>query len=367
VLFIRRAIAAVICAVLVASGPIDVVAAPVEPPPVEPEMSTSDVPVDPSAPPTTQPPATPVDAVIPELLEELEPLPAPVMPEATELPGKVAAPGEVPAAPKGGAPSDRSVPTDPLPAPTPVAAATLDVTLDGTTSATTTRVAGGSGGQIVRFGVEPNAAEPSGSSSPEDEADSAGKVVAGPAVSAELAVSVLSTEQAAEAGLEWLGFRIRRSDTGKLNASTTVTIDYSSFRYAYGGQWADRLQLIRLNPCETPRCEPRPEVMRTISNDVENGLLTVALSIPPANAGPASAGLGLSGPSAGGSDTFGLSSGTGGSQGDWGASSLTRAGQWAQTGADGGFSWSYPISLPQALAGVVPGLSLGYGTVGKMV
>ena len=187
-------------------------------------------------------------------------------------------------------------------------------------------------------------------------------VAAPPEVSAEMVVSVLSTAAATSAHLDWLAFAVDGVRLQNTSAAR-VSIDYTSFRYAFGGDWAERLQVVRLAQCgnRVADCTATPQSVRLISNDVVNGILTVELPLTSGG----SAGFGASAARRallGGPDLFGLSSGVGGSAGDWGATSLGRSGKWAQTGADGGFSWSYPIPTPEPIAGVGPALSVGYSS-----
>ncbi|MER7937019.1 MULTISPECIES: ricin-type beta-trefoil lectin domain protein [unclassified Streptomyces] len=54
-----------------------------------------------------------------------------------------------------------------------------------------------------------------------------------------------------------------------------------------------------------------------------------------------------------------VTSGTSGSQGDYGATELSAAGSW-QASATGSFTYSYPISVPAAIGGNAPSVGLGY-------
>ncbi|MET8411772.1 ricin-type beta-trefoil lectin domain protein [Streptomyces sp. NPDC005195] len=54
-----------------------------------------------------------------------------------------------------------------------------------------------------------------------------------------------------------------------------------------------------------------------------------------------------------------VTSGTSGSQGDYGATQLSAAGTW-QASATGSFTYSYPISVPAAIGGNAPSVGLGY-------
>lgn len=97
----------------------------------------------------------------------------------------------------------------------------------------------------------------------------------------ELDVQVLSTDAALEYGLDWLAFTMTKTNVSKTD-TIRLSIDYSSMRYAFGGDWADRLQLVRLANCGNvaPKlCDADPEVMTLVSNDVVNSILTVEVSL----------------------------------------------------------------------------------------
>ncbi|WP_156759683.1 RHS repeat-associated core domain-containing protein [Microbacterium karelineae] len=49
-----------------------------------------------------------------------------------------------------------------------------------------------------------------------------------------------------------------------------------------------------------------------------------------------------------------------GSHGDWSATSLSPTSTWGSAGNTGGFTWTYPLKAPQAVAGPAPELSIGY-------
>jgi RHS repeat-associated protein len=67
----------------------------------------------------------------------------------------------------------------------------------------------------------------------------------------------------------------------------------------------------------------------------------------------------LSAVGAAGTTALAVTSGTSGSQGDYGATQLSAAGTW-QASATGSFTYSYPISVPAAIGGNAPSVGLGY-------
>src|SRR5204863_6823471 len=61
-------------------------------------------------------------------------------------------------------------------------------------------------------------------------------------------VEVLDRAAAAKAGVDGLLLHARRTDMSTQDTkATTLTVDYSGFRYAYGGDWAARLRLVQLD------------------------------------------------------------------------------------------------------------------------
>lgn len=54
--------------------------------------------------------------------------------------------------------------------------------------------------------------------------------------------------------------------------------------------------------------------------------------------------------------------GSSGAAGDWSATSLAPSSTWGTSGATGGFTWSYPIDVPESAGGLVPQLGLSYSS-----
>lgn len=54
--------------------------------------------------------------------------------------------------------------------------------------------------------------------------------------------------------------------------------------------------------------------------------------------------------------------GSAGEGGDWSATSLAPSSTWGTSGATGGFTWSYPIDVPETAGGLVPQLGLSYSS-----
>ncbi|MEV6329993.1 hypothetical protein [Streptomyces sp. NPDC051909] len=140
-----------------------------------------------------------------------------------------------------------------------------------------------------------------------------------------------------------------------------VSLDYASFRGAYGGDWAARLRLVQLPGCAltTPgkaECQRRRPLVD--HNDTEKRRVSAKLGKT------ASTGAGtlraMSGD--GGTTVLALTAGSEGSSGDYKASPLQASGSWSAGGSTGALSWNYPIAVPAVPGGLEPGVALGYNS-----
>jgi YD repeat-containing protein len=131
-------------------------------------------------------------------------------------------------------------------------------------------------------------------------------------------------------------------------ADVDVTVDYGTFRHAYGGNWSSRLRLWTLPPCAltTPTAAGcRPTALKSV-NSVLNGTVSARVSAAPTGT------------------IMALAAGSAGVQGDYTATPLAASATWSSGGSTGNFTWSYDMRVPPA-AGVTPKVSLSYssGTV----
>ncbi|MFJ3924152.1 polymorphic toxin-type HINT domain-containing protein [Streptomyces sp. NPDC090022] len=143
-------------------------------------------------------------------------------------------------------------------------------------------------------------------------------------------------------------------------ASTPVEVhlDYSKFEDLYGTEWASRLQL-----------KQRPECFLTTPDLPE---CAVAKDIPTVNEGhavhatvdPATApGQGLRTMAVGGTTSVVTAEDSGaGPGGTYKATSLAPSGSWTAGGSGGGFSWSYPLTLPAPPNGPSPKIAFSYSS-----
>ena len=160
-------------------------------------------------------------------------------------------------------------------------------------------------------------------------------------------IETFDREKTRKAGVEGLLFKVS-------GGSAKVEVDYSSFRWAYGGDWASRLRLVQLPECALstpgkPECAAKPVPSR---NDPAKGKVTAA------EASPASA-------------TFmALTAGASSGSGSYSATSLAPSATWSAGSNTGDFTWSYPMRVPPSLGGPTPSLALAYSSAsvdGRMV
>jgi RHS repeat-associated protein len=164
----------------------------------------------------------------------------------------------------------------------------------------------------------------------------AGTIVAGQA-----RVQTFDQAAAARAGVTGLLLKVLPT-TGE---QVPVSLDYAKFRYAYGGDWASRLGLVRLPDCaattpQEPGCDTATPVVS--HNDVHAARVSADV--------PASGGV------------YALAAAPGGGTGDYKATSLSPSATWQVSEQTGDFDWSYPLRTPDGPDGDNPSLALTYSS-----
>ena len=136
--------------------------------------------------------------------------------------------------------------------------------------------------------------------------------------------------------------------TATASGTASVTLDYSAYQHAYGGDWASRLRLWRLPSCAltTPdkagcSAAPLPSSNNTTAS-------TVTADVPVTAAAKIA--------------FVALAASASGASGDFGATPLSASSTWSAGGSTGGFSWSYPVRVPPGIAGPQPSVSLSYSS-----
>ncbi|MFE9399974.1 polymorphic toxin-type HINT domain-containing protein [Streptomyces flavidovirens] len=142
--------------------------------------------------------------------------------------------------------------------------------------------------------------------------------------------------------------------TGPKNGGKAkLGIDYGKFVSAYGGDWAGRLQVLRLPDCalkDPSRAKCRTRTPLEFRNKRRDERLETQLSFeatPQARA-------------AGQTMVLALAAGDKSAGGDYKATPLASSSTWEAGGSSGSFTWSYPLRTPPAAAGPEPGLSISY-------
>ncbi|MFK4687783.1 RHS repeat-associated core domain-containing protein [Streptomyces pristinaespiralis] len=168
-----------------------------------------------------------------------------------------------------------------------------------------------------------------------------------PAASGDATIRLLDQRAAEKAGVTGVLFTVGAEKAG----AAQVTVDYSAFASAVGGNWSSRLGLVQLPACAltTPqRAACRTTTPVNSTNDVKAQQVT-ARTVIAAQSSPTV--MALASTSAGTS-----TAGTG----DLAATPLAASSSWEAGASSGSFTWAYPIALPPAPAGPVPPLSLAY-------
>ncbi|SNX88767.1 RHS repeat-associated protein [Streptomyces sp. TLI_55] len=200
--------------------------------------------------------------------------------------------------------------------------------------------------------------DPSSQPSP-SASDGAGEP-AGDAVSPEqVDVRVLDRQEVAPAGGVGLGVQVTRTDGVSAAGQVQIAIDYSGFKYAYGGDFASRLRLVKVPDCalQTPDAEGCTErEFVPVDNDTATGTLTATVT-----AEPDSDGLSTQLGTASGS-TFLLNTGSSSDKGDYRASTLSPTGSWEVATGSGAFTYNLPVSLPKPAMGEAPSLAMTYNS-----
>ncbi|WP_229848732.1 RHS repeat-associated core domain-containing protein [Streptomyces melanogenes] len=168
-------------------------------------------------------------------------------------------------------------------------------------------------------------------------------------------VRVLDQQQAAGLGVNGVVLSVQGPPTG---GNAELGIDYGKFASAYGGDWAGRLQVVRLPDCaltspSEAKCRTRTPLEST--NHRGSNRLDAKLTF---NSTPAKA-KGVAAAS-GQTMVLALTAGTKSGSGDYKATPLAASSTWEAGGSSGTFTWSYPLRVPPAAAGPKPDLKISY-------
>ncbi|WP_329109367.1 polymorphic toxin-type HINT domain-containing protein [Micromonospora sp. NBC_01699] len=160
-------------------------------------------------------------------------------------------------------------------------------------------------------------------------------------------VQVLDRDATAKAKVDGVLVRLQSTDTGRPADRVSVQVDYRSFGYAFGGDWAARLRLVVLPECALttpghPDCSGRP---LPTSNNTTTATLTADVDVT--SAAPT---------------VLAVMAAEDGASGSYSATPLAGAATWSHGGSSGDFNWSYPLRVPPAVNGPTPQISLSYSS-----
>ncbi|MGW2061829.1 RHS repeat-associated core domain-containing protein [Streptomyces sp. NPDC001937] len=178
-------------------------------------------------------------------------------------------------------------------------------------------------------------------------------------------VRVLDRQDVAPVGGIGLGLQVMRTDGVDEPGQVQVDIDYSGFKYAFGGDFASRLQLVKLPACalDTPQaegCTDREFV--PVNNDTAKGTLTATVTAAADSADPGISTQLLREAGTSGASVYTLTSGSSSDQGDYRASTLSPTGSWDVSTGSGAFTYSLPVQLPTPPMGEAPPLAMSYNS-----
>ncbi|NXY95778.1 RHS repeat protein [Streptomyces sp. BR123] len=183
--------------------------------------------------------------------------------------------------------------------------------------------------------------------------------------SGKAAVQLTDKAAAEKAGLQGLLLAVRPAGEGVKAGPVKVSVDVSHIAGAFGGDWLTRARLVTLPECalSTPeRAECRTQTpVDTVRGGDRAGLLSTEI---PLKGSSAVEGMRMSAasPAVGGATVLGVTAAPGGPAGTYTATSLAPSGKWASGKNTGGFSWSYPINVPEGLGGTKPTIELSYSS-----
>ncbi len=206
---------------------------------------------------------------------------------------------------------------------------------------------------------------------------------------AAVTVNVKDQTAARKAGVNGVLFTVTPTGSGKGDAQ--ISLNYSSFAQAYGGNFGARLRLVELPACAltTPqRASCRVQKALGSTNNLGGKIVSASVSLTAGRATPASSqdsssrrssAKASSSPSpqmamevpattaATSDQTMVLAATTGSGDGDGGgpsgtysATSLSASGSWSAGGSSGSFTYSYPMAVPPSASDLAPKVSLDY-------
>ncbi|MFJ3901405.1 polymorphic toxin-type HINT domain-containing protein [Streptomyces sp. NPDC090025] len=176
-------------------------------------------------------------------------------------------------------------------------------------------------------------------------------------------LTFLDRSAAERAGIDGVLLTVGSATAGTAAAplTTKVTVDYSGFARAAGGNFGSRLRFVLMPACvlETPeKPECRVPVPIEGRNDAEARTVTAdAVAVPPGVPGGMGTQLG-----AGTATVLGLTAGSSSLSGDFKASPLAASSSWNTDLNTGTFTTSYGMAVPSVPGAFVPKVGLNYSS-----
>jgi RHS repeat-associated protein len=182
-------------------------------------------------------------------------------------------------------------------------------------------------------------------------------------------VQVLSHQVAQGLGVAGTVFTVSRSDGSALSGRVHVSVDYSGFEYAYGGNYASRLHVVELPACALTTPQVAACHVQTPLGSADDAATTRAgadVTLPGTSASASAAGAGrgttqlaaLVQPA--NAVVLAVTASAQGSGGDYAAEPGSEMKQWLSGGSSGAYKDTYPIIVPSVPGGFEPNASLQY-------
>jgi hypothetical protein len=161
-------------------------------------------------------------------------------------------------------------------------------------------------------------------------------------------VRVLSHQATRALGITGTVFTVARADRETVAGRVHVSLDYTGFRYAYGGDYAARLHLVELPGCAvtTPQVAAcRRQTPLVTGNDARTARAGADVLLPGASAGAI---------------VLAATTSAQGSAGDYAAEPVSEMTQWLSGASSGAYEYNYPITVPPVPGGLQPTAALRY-------
>ncbi|MBB6570711.1 hypothetical protein HPO96_26755 [Kribbella sandramycini] len=165
-------------------------------------------------------------------------------------------------------------------------------------------------------------------------------------------VEVLSQTDSTRMGVTGLALRLTRTDTEAGGTRAAISVDYSKFADAYGGDWTSRLRLVELACTGDSACVER-RVLPAADNDTAAKKVSAEVEVPPAARTKQASTEPM---------VLAVTAASSGPAGSYAATTLSPSSAWNAGGQTGDFSWNYPLRVPPGTTGPKPELSIGYSS-----